>query len=331
MPGMQESQPVHDLSMPPPRARLLVVEDDDVNVLLLQATLGQDHEVLVAGTGEQALVMCQRERPDLVLLDLVLPGIDGFEVCRELKSGESTRDIPVIFITARGDEQAEVRGLRAGAVDFISKPISPLVVRARIQLHLTIKRQADLLRELALVDGLTGVRNRRHFDEALALECARANRQGTPLSVGLVDVDLFKHYNDHYGHQAGDDCLRQVVAAMTASLQRPGDLCARYGGEEFAWILPDTDLRGALHVAARVRQRLREAGIEHAASNVERLLTVSVGVCTREADSQAVPELLLREADAQLYLAKSRGRNQACGTVLRAPRGGGTGVAGAYG
>ncbi|RYY84855.1 MAG: diguanylate cyclase, partial [Comamonadaceae bacterium] len=230
-----------------PRARVLVVDDHDINVRLLQATLDAEHDVQVATDGEQALAACRLQAPDLVLLDVMMPGMDGFEVCRRLKADAATRDIPVIFITALGDEQAETKGLGAGAVDFISKPIRPRVVRARVHTHLTVKRQADLLRSLVYVDGLTGLCNRRSFDESLARECGRATRAGSPLSVALVDVDLFKRYNDHYGHQAGDDCLRRVADAMASCLQRPGDVCARYGGEEFAWVLPDTDLEGALH------------------------------------------------------------------------------------
>jgi diguanylate cyclase (GGDEF)-like protein len=203
-------------------------------------------------------------------------------------------------------------------VDFISKPINPRIVRARVKTHLTMKRQSDLLRRWVYIDGLTGVCNRRYFDEHLLSEWARALRGNAPLSVALVDVDLFKRYNDHYGHQAGDECLRRVAAVMKASLLRPTDLVARYGGEEFGLLLPDTDNAGALHVADQIRQRLLDAQIEHADSSVGPLLTISVGVCTQPPGTGGSAAALLREADAQLYLAKSKGRNQACGVVLAA-------------
>ena len=298
------------------RPRLLVVDDQRVNIQALYQAFQADHKVSMATSGEQALALCLSQLPDLVLLDVVMPGMNGFEVCRRLKADEATRDIPVIFVTAHSDEEAETRGLDVGAVDFISKPINPRIVRARVKTHLTMKRQADLLRDMVYIDGLTGVCNRRYFDEYLARECGRANRVGSSLSVALVDVDLFKRYNDHYGHQAGDECLRRVAVAMKSSLKRPGDICARYGGEEFALVLPDTDAAGALHLANALRQRLLEAHIEHAASSVGPLLTISVGVSTRPPEAVGSAAALLREADAQLYTAKSRGRDRACGAVL---------------
>jgi diguanylate cyclase (GGDEF)-like protein len=298
------------------RPRLLVVDDQRVNIQALHQVFQADHKVSMATSGEQALALCLSQRPDLVLLDVVMPGMDGFEVCARLKADDATKDIPVIFVTAYNDEEAETHGLDVGAVDFISKPVNPRIVRARVKTHLTMKRQSDLLRGMVYIDGLTGVCNRRYFDEHLKREWDRAARLGASLSVALVDVDLFKRYNDHYGHQAGDECLRRVAAAMSASLKRPADIVARYGGEEFALLLPDTDAEGALHLANQVRQRLLEAHIDHADSSVGPLLTVSVGVCARPPEGVGGCAALLREADAQLYLAKSRGRDQACAAML---------------
>jgi len=300
------------------RPRLLVVDDQRVNIQALFQAFQADHKVQMATSGEQALALCRSQPPDLVLLDVVMPGMDGFEVCQRLKADDATRDIPVIFVTGHHDEEAETRGLDVGAVDFISKPINPRIVRARVKTHLTMKRQSDLLRQWVYIDGLTGVSNRRSFDEHLKSEWARAVRVGAALSVALVDVDLFKRYNDHYGHQAGDECLRRVAAEMKSGVKRPTDLVARYGGEEFGLLLPDTGLDGALHLANQIRQRLLEAQIEHADSTVGPLLTISVGVCTLPSGDAGSAAALLREADAQLYLAKSRGRNQACGVVLPA-------------
>ena len=298
------------------RPRLLVVDDQRANIQALYQVFAADHKVSMATSGEQALAICRRQPPDLVLLDVVMPGMDGFEVCQRLKADDATKDIPVIFVTAHNDEETETRGLDVGAIDFISKPINPRVVRARVKTHLTMKRQADLLRQWVYIDGLTSVCNRRYFDERLKIEWDRAVRTGTALSVALVDVDLFKRYNDHYGHQAGDDCLRRVAAAMKAGIKRPADMVARYGGEEFVLLLPDTDAAGALHVANQLRQRVLDEKIDHAGSTVGPLLTISVGVCTKTPYGDSSAAALLGAADAQLYIAKSQGRNQACGAML---------------
>ena len=316
-PSPPETRLVADVaSEAPVRPRLLVVDDQPANIQALYQTFAADHQVFMATSGEQALAVCADKQPDLVLLDVVMPGMDGHEVCRRLKADEATRDIPVIFVTAHSDEAAEARGLDLGAVDFISKPINPKIVRARVKTHLTLKAQSDLLRRWVYIDGLTGVHNRRHFDERLASDWSRAVRSGEPLSVILLDVDYFKLYNDRYGHQAGDDCLRRVAAVLKASVKRPGDLIARYGGEEFVCLLPDTDLAGAIAVAEHLGQQVFAQQIEHAASTVAPYITVSLGVCSRSNNATGTAQLLLQGADAQLYVAKSRGRHQACGIEI---------------
>jgi diguanylate cyclase (GGDEF)-like protein len=244
--------------------------------------------------------------------------MDGHDVCRRLKADAATCDIPVIFVTAHDDETAETLGLEAGAVDFISKPINPKIVRARVKTHLTLKAQSDLLRQWVYLDGLTGVHNRRHFDERLAAEWARSLRNGTELSVLLLDVDFFKAYNDRYGHQAGDACLHRVAACLAQGMQRPGDLLARYGGEEFACLLPGMPLAGAMTFARQLGAKVAALNVEHAGSTSAGVVTVSAGVCTRPGGAAGSAAALLREADAQLYLAKSRGRNRVCGAELPA-------------
>ncbi len=302
------------------RPRLLIVDDQPAIVHALYQAFSADHQVFMATSGEQALEQCARHQPDLVLLDVVMAGIDGFEVCQRLKADVSTRDIPVIFVTASNDEVAETRGLDAGAVDFITKPINPKIVRARVKTHLTLKAQADLLRHWVYIDGLTGVPNRRHFDEHLNAEWRRAMRHATDLSVILLDVDFFKLYNDRYGHQAGDDCLRRVAQTLQACVRRPGDLVARYGGEEFVCLLPETGLAGAMRFAQQLASQVAEQQIAHAASSVAPMVTVSAGVAsTRAGGAESAPERLVRQADAQLYLAKARGRHQACGAELDSP------------
>ena len=299
-----------------PRPRLLVVDDQPINVQALYQAFSADHQVIMATNGEQVLSACAAKLPDLVLLDIEMPGMDGYEVCRRLKADAATRDIPVIFVSAHSDEAAEARGLDLGAVDFISKPINPRIVRARVKTHLTLKAQSDQLRQLAYMDGLTGVLNRRSFDRQLAVEWERAQRGGTALSLVMLDVDFFKRYNDRYGHQQGDECLRRVAATLKAGVRRPGDMVARYGGEEFVGLLPGTALDGAMLLARQLGQQVAAQQIEHADSTAAAVVTISLGVCCKPASSGGSAAELLRGADQQLYLAKSSGRNRACGAEM---------------
>ncbi len=302
-----------------PRPKLLVVDDQPINIQALYQAFSADHQVFMATSGEQALALCASKQPDLVLLDVMMPGMDGHEVCRRLKADPATRNLPVIFVTAHNNEAAETLGLELGAVDFISKPINPKIVRARVKTHLTLKAQSDLLREWVYIDGLTGAYNRRHFGERLAAEWGRAARHNTVLSLVLLDVDFFKRYNDRYGHQAGDDCLRRVAAVLKACVKRSCDLVARYGGEEFVCMLPDTEHPGAIQVAKRIGQDIFAQQIVHADSSVAPVITVSLGVCSRRKDAPGSAATLLHGADAQLYAAKERGRHQVCGAELESP------------
>ncbi len=304
------------LRLPEVRPRLLMMDDEPLNIQTLYRAFAADHQVFIATTGEQALALCASKHPDLVLLDVEMPGMDGYEVCRRLKADNTLRDIPVIFVTGHTDETSEARALDAGAVDFITKPISPRIVRARVKTHLTLKNQSDLLRQWVYTDGLTGVRNRRYFDERLVEEWGRTRRDRSDLSVLMLDVDFFKRFNDHYGHQAGDECLRRIAAALKGGLKRQGDLVARYGGEEFVCLLPNTALEGAIHLAGTLCQRVHDQHIAHADSSIASVVTTSVGVCSASGKNTFAAEALVRGADAQLYLAKSLGRNRCCGTDL---------------
>jgi diguanylate cyclase (GGDEF)-like protein len=304
------------LTPAPPRPRLLIVDDQPANLQALYRVFGADHQVFSATRAAQALTVAQTERPDLVLLDLELGESSGLDLCRQLKGLPLTSEIPVIFVTAHGSQETELAGLEAGAVDFIHKPIHPVIVRARVNTHLLIKRQADLLRELAFRDGLTGLANRRAFDERLALELRHALRSQQPLSLLLIDVDYFKKFNDHYGHQAGDAALRAVGGVLAANMLRPVDLAARYGGEEFACLLPETPLVGALKVAERLRVGLAALEIAHAASEVAPHLSLSIGAITKPGRPGMLPEVLVDAADQMLYGAKRNGRNRCEGREL---------------
>ena len=298
------------------RPRLLVVDDQPINIQVMHQIFASDYQVFVATSGSQALEFCHKTPPDLILLDVVMPGMDGFEVCQTLKADLDTQDIPVIFVTAHTDAQQETRGLDVGAVDFISKPVNPAVVRARVKTQITLKQQSDLMHKLVFLDGLTGVFNRRYFDQQLAVEVARSKRNGTPLALIMLDVDFFKRFNDRYGHQAGDDCLRLIAETLKESLRRPGDLVARYGGEEFACILPDTMFSNAMDIAKELEKNVRNKGIAHADSQAAAVVTISLGVAGRRGNVSASAADMLTLADAQLYCAKNAGRAGVCGYQL---------------
>lgn len=300
------------------KPKLLVVDDQPINIQVMHQVFGADCQVFMATNGEQALAICQANPPDLVLLDVVMPGMDGFMVCTQLKANPSTRNIPVIFVTAHSDAAQETHGLSVGAVDFISKPVNPAVVRARVKTHLTLKFQSDLLRNLVFLDGLSGVFNRRYFDQQMGVEWGRAQRNGTPLSIIMVDVDHFKLFNDRYGHQAGDDCLRQIAQALKSGLRRPADLVARYGGEEFACILPDTGFDDAMAIAQDMERKVRARKIPHALSPFDGVVTASLGLATRTVQGGGDAVALVGLADAQLYQAKQTGRGRVCGATLGA-------------
>lgn len=294
------------------RPRLLVVDDQQINILTLYQIFHSDHEVFVATGGAQALEFCRtNDPPDLVLLDIMMPDMDGLTACQLLKAQPATADVPVIFVTAQSTPDEETRALESGGVDFITKPVNPSVVRARVRTHLTLKAQSDLLRSQALIDGLTGVANRRRFDEALQIEWRRGQRNQSPLSLLIMDIDHFKLYNDHYGHQAGDDCLRAVATTLKAQLFRAHDLCARYGGEEFVCLLPDCATENALTKAEELRQAVESLGLPHAASPTAAQVTISLGLAATIPDNrESGAEELLKTADAALYLAKRGGRNR---------------------
>ena len=298
------------------KPKLLVVDDQPINIQVMYQAFAGDYQVFMATSGAQALAICKDNPPDLILLDVVMPEMDGFEVCTLLKADDATRNIPIIFVTAHTDSAQETHGLSLGAVDFIAKPVNPAVVRARVKTQLTLKFQSDLLRKLVFLDGLSGVYNRRYFDQQLSTEWARSSRNSSPLSILMIDVDFFKLYNDRYGHQAGDDCLRQVAQTLKTCLKRPADLVARYGGEEFACILPDTAFDDALSVAKCLEEQVRGLQIKHENSSIDAVTTVSVGLATRTVDSIGNADALVGLADAQLYRAKQAGRGRVCGQVL---------------
>ena len=297
--------------LPTLRPRLLLVDDQPINIQILYQLFQDDFEIFMATDGQQALGVCERESPDLILLDVVMPEMDGLEVCLRLKASPATRAIPVIFVTGQNAPDEEAAGLEVGAVDFISKPISPPVVKARVKTQLKLKALTDQLRGLAFVDGLTGIANRRRFDEACDQEWNFGRRHDVPLGLILIDVDHFKAYNDHYGHQAGDATLQAVATTLKSSLRRPRELATRFGGEEFACLLPGIALSEALQIASSLCRAVQEAGLPHELSTTASVVTVSAGVASEIPGPERSPADLLKQADACLYQAKSQGRNRA--------------------
>ena len=295
-----------------PRPRILAIDDTPTNLLMLGAVLGDEFALQIATTGAMGLALAGQSAPDLILLDVMMPDMDGFETCRRLKADPLTRDIPVIFVTALNSPEDETFGLEVGAVDFISKPLNSAVVRARVRTHLTLKHQADLLRSMSFLDGLTGIANRRQFDEVLQKEWRACLCSGTSLALAMIDIDYFKQFNDTYGHPAGDACLRTVAGILHGEMNRSHDLIARYGGEEFVCLLPGIDLAGAQAKAEQLRQAVQSVSIPHATSSTAPVVTISVGLTLIIPTVELTPERLVTAADAQLYKAKHAGRNRVC-------------------
>ncbi len=291
-------------------ARLLIVDDDPSTIRLLNEALRGMGEVFFATDGPAAFRLAQEKQPDIVLLDIQMPGMDGFDVCAALKADPATAGAAVFFVTIHTDTETETRAFGLGAADFIHKPISSPVVRARVSYHLVMKAQERELKRLAATDPLTGLPNRRAFDEVLEREWRRARRSGVPLALIMVDLDHFKHYNDFYGHPAGDECLKTVAGLLRSNARRPVDFVARYGGEEFIVLLPDTDAEGASHVAERLCDAVRSANIEHRKSPSSNFVTASFGLAALVPDRLPAAATLVAVADEALYEAKNAGGNR---------------------
>ncbi|CAN5604976.1 hypothetical protein BH11MYX1_BH11MYX1_08050 [soil metagenome] len=316
--------------MESPSMRTLVIEDDSSLLPLIADVLGQVGcaEIRFVASGGEAIAAATSFTPDLVLLDLGLPDMDGIDVCRALSA--LLPAVPIVIITARNDDSVVEIAFEAGAEDYVAKPfrLGELGARVRSALRLRSERVARRLREEQLaartraleasareleravcVDALTGVANRGHFDDLLAREWNRAERQGSPLSLVIVDVDNFHAFNEHYTHVGGDACLKALANAMADCLRRPSDMLARYGGEEFVALLPDTAAAGACIVAERLRIAVEELALPHAGSGCARVVTISAGVATLASAVDRPAAELVSAADGALFRAKHDGRN----------------------
>jgi diguanylate cyclase (GGDEF)-like protein len=309
-------------------ASILLVDDDPGAIQIMGSILTGVGKLRFAANGVDALRLARDSTPDLILLDAEMPGMSGFELLRKLKAESSLLEVPVIFITSHTEAGFEVSALDMGAADFIAKPLKSSRVLARVKTQLRLKQATDELRRTATTDALTGIANRRKFDELLECEWLRAQRSGEPVSLLMIDVDHFKLYNDLYGHPKGDVCLQHVTRALLSACTRPADVVARYGGEEFVVLLPQTPRLGAQHMAQQVLTTVAGFGIVHADSQTTHYVSVSVGIACFDHASifRAVrpPEHgvrnhsplpcagdLVEAADKALYAAKQAGRGQA--------------------
>lgn len=291
-----------------PKHEILIVDDEPVNIKALAEAFRSTYRIRFATNGKDALKIALGETPpDLLLLDIRMPGMDGYEVCAELKRNPNTRDIPVIFITAKTMEEDEARGLELGAADYIVKPFSLPIVEARVRTQMELKTQRDMLEKLSVIDTLTGIPNRRYLDQFLDLEWRRCVRKQTPLSVVMIDLDHFNKFNERHGEGAGDACLQQVAKVLAGCARRPAEFVARYGGEEFVAVLPESDPHSSEMVAEIMRKKVEQLEVFHGPSSLRS--TISIGVATMIPQRHSSPKVLLEVADRLLYEAKGAGRN----------------------
>ena len=291
---------------------LLLVDDSPTDLAALCCAL-KDYHLLTATNALDALNIAVLQQPDLILLAINLPGMDGYEICRRLKKHISIQLIPVIFITHLTDEESETKGFSVGAVDFISKPIRPAIIQARVAVQLHFKTLHDQLALTAHTDALTGIPNRRHFEAVMQNEWSHALRYRKPLSLLIADVDYFKQFNDYYGHAAGDECLIAIANTLNSTLRRATDMVARIGGEEFVCLLPEVSKKNAVLLGDRILSNVRDLAIAHANSSIANHVTISLGLAVLDINHHSSWQALLSQADQALYRAKFEGRNRLIG------------------
>ena len=303
--------------------KILVVDDSLLNhavlrrILTSEAATGTENEktpyiIETANTGLEGLEKARSEKPDLILLDIIMPGMSGFEVLSQLKESQETKQIPVIIITGLEDAENEEKGLMLGAVDYITKPFKDTIVLARIKNHRLIVEQMRLIEHQSLYDPLTNIMNRRSFDFHVEGVWSNAIRQQDPLAILMIDIDHFKNFNDTYGHHLGDVVLQVTANAISTTLKRGSDLVFRWGGEEFIVLLPGTEIEGAVQVAERIRGSISSAEIPSVGAMALPKVTASIGAASIIPDVENTITDLIKNADKAMYTAKESGRNRVC-------------------
>ena len=289
---------------------ILVVDDMTTTLLLLHDLLKDTYEVKIAKSGTKALEILESPNDiDLILLDIEMPDMNGYDVCKRIKNNETIKNIPIIFITGRTSQEDEEYGLNLGAIDYITKPFNKAIVKLRIKNYLDLKIKNDMLEKLSMYDGLTNIRNRRFFDETFEKTFSEIKRDKKSLAVLMIDIDFFKPYNDNYGHGQGDETLRKVAKALEKTIKRASDFVARYGGEEFVILLKDINKDGVEAVANNLLNAVRELKITHEFSKIENYVTISIGASFYNSNSDVTKLELLLKADETLYSVKNSGRN----------------------
>ncbi|MDX4038427.1 GGDEF domain-containing response regulator [Aliarcobacter skirrowii] len=295
------------------RATILIVDDMSTNLMMLSDILKDDYNIKISKTGEKAIELCKNLDIDLVLLDIEMPLMNGYEVCKNLKNYEKTKNIPIIFVSAKNSEEDEEYGLNLGAIDYISKPFSKVIIKARVKNQIKLKQKTELLEKLSNYDGLTNIKNRRYFDERLNQVYKDSKIKNTNLALMMIDIDFFKPYNDNYGHGKGDEALKIVAKTLENSilntLDRPNDLVARYGGEEFVVLLSNIDLKELEEISNRLVKAIRDANIEHKFSKVASYLTISLGAVLYKSSNDLSIASIMKSADEALYEVKQKSRD----------------------
>ena len=289
---------------------ILVVDDMTTTLLLLHDLLKDTYEVKIAKSGTKALEILESPNDiDLILLDIEMSNINGYDVCKRIKNNETIKNIPIIFITGRTSQEDEEYGLNLGAIDYITKPFNKAIVKLRIKNYLDLKIKNDMLEKLSMYDGLTNIRNRRFFDETFEKTFSEIKRDKKSLAVLMIDIDFFKPYNDNYGHGQGDETLRKVAKALEKTIKRASDFVARYGAEEFVILLKNINKDGVEAVANNLLNAVRELKITHEFSKIENYVTISIGASFYNSNSDITKLELLLKADEALYNVKNSGRN----------------------
>ena len=288
--------------------RTILVVDDTISNLDILIELLEDYDVIDATNGKDALEIAEEEEVDLILLDIMMPDMDGYEVCEKLKSNATTKNIPIIFITAKADEDSIEKAYEIGGIDYVTKPFKPKELLARVNRELQLQDLQKKLKELASTDPMTRLYNRRFFTTMASHSLDLAKRNKKTLSLVMIDIDKFKNVNDTYGHQVGDDVIIHLANVFLEN-KRDSDIVCRYGGEEFVILFPNTSIEGAKKVAEKIREKV-EASTINLAANKSLKYTISLGVAQVEVESEINIEQALKRADDALYEAKESGRNR---------------------